>query len=199
MANELIRGILQNSIDVDLVYHYTNMESLKNILKSESLWLSHVAALSGDKEELDFGIDYIISRISSASPNKEDKELLKRFGEGLKAGKETPICVGSFCEKRNLKSQWEKFGEVAIGFRTEDLQKICDEQDFAFGKIIYQDALRDQCIINLVQQEKEDRQVSQKWFQFLTIYIAQSAFFLSVKLIFVMSTKCGSLQTPVLF
>ena len=71
-----------HSYDDELVlFHYTNLEGLKGIISSRSIWLTHSSTLN-DPSELEYGKNLILSILENFKSN-ESNSTIKIFLDGL--------------------------------------------------------------------------------------------------------------------
>lgn len=107
------------------LFHYTDVNAVKSILKNEKLWLTDVRYLN-DSEEMHNGIKTILDYIKNQVKNFPDRhEFIGRAAEYIEHGlvgkagygiKNRPVYVCSFSRAGNLLSQWRAYGSYAIEF-----------------------------------------------------------------------------------
>ena len=89
------------------VYHYRDLASFWEIIKSDSLWATN-ARFSNDEAEQQFGMEVISSVLSES-----EKELMEH---DLGLDEKYIVC---FCEENDTLSQWRGYapeGGVSLGF-----------------------------------------------------------------------------------
>ena len=94
-------------MDCPLLYHYTNIDALLNILKTKQIWLTHISQMNDSSEG-----KLILERA------KGNRKYEKRYYQLLL--KNSYLC--SFSHFGNLLSQWRAYGDVNIGFSRESLE-----------------------------------------------------------------------------
>ena len=120
----------KNLRQVNLIYHYTNLDGLLGILENQSLWASNVNFIN-DSQEYIYGITLykeILALKSNASLTKEGKKICHFAEEYFLEVKQRTYCV-SFCENKDLLSQWRGYSKSNVGF------SIGFENDFIWGEI----------------------------------------------------------------
>lgn len=113
-----------------ILFHYTSLDGARGIIESRSLRLTKVAYLN-DRSELAFAIRLFrgaADRLSPSVEGEDRKSLLAETARQLGSFEQTNICVASFCEDRDLLSQWRSYGSagrgVALGFSGPVLSRI---------------------------------------------------------------------------
>ena len=103
-----------------IYYHYTSLDKMWKILKSEELWATQ-AGFSNDKEELLKGIE-AIEAIVSSEPWWGDKALTD-FVKAITLDALDSYIV-CFCDKDDKLSQWRAYckdGGVSLGFAFDEV------------------------------------------------------------------------------
>lgn len=125
------------------LYHYTSTHGIYGILNSKTLWLSKVQQLN-DKSELISAIKEFINFCNTAHhvhPNDKLFKFVIAAANNLTNFSSTNICVASFCEDKDLLSQWRGYaqqgGGFAIGFSGNHLKALCESKNFALVKCLY--------------------------------------------------------------
>jgi hypothetical protein len=145
------------------LFHYTNLEGLKGILGSRSLWFTHAGALN-DPIEIQYGRDLIVNLINDLS-QKESDEIFRSFFDQLKIQLSTLgnlihhpfICC--FCEEGDLLSQWRAYadsgGGYSIGFSlnsntclSTDITQVDDSKPLFLRRIIYKEEQQRELVLN---------------------------------------------------
>lgn len=112
-----------------VLYHYTNHDSLYNIVESKLLRASHVYYMN-DSSEIIYAVDQFIKLAKERIDQNTDDESTLKFCEQLlewvKRFRSDPHCIFSFSlsEKGNLLSQWRAYTRhgtgISIGFNQSD-------------------------------------------------------------------------------
>ena len=133
------------------LFHYTDIQGLKGILESNSLWASAAYYLN-DLSEIEYGCSLLLGELSSwIEPNKDSKriaaQVLKHLCDvfkhpGSKLSRSLNIYVTCFCEKDNLLSQWRAYGlkgGYALGFRQrmDLILKVAGPFNVKLAKVVY--------------------------------------------------------------
>ena len=119
------------------LFHYTNLDGLKGILKSRALWLSHISSLN-DPIEIEHG-QQIIAEIINQAIDDEENELIELFYRQLliqvNAFGNTLFIpfIACFCSDGDLLSQWRAYadqgGGYSIGFNFTDSVRVKSESE----------------------------------------------------------------------
>lgn len=139
-----------------ILYHYTSLEGLLGIIKSQSIWASHSEYLNDSSEykhSLDFAKEY------AGIIHMED-DYLSGFAwvlnKALRNMQDSHIYISSFSEVPDLLSQWRGYcpkGEgVCIGFNKELLEQYCLDNKFIIEKCIYNHNKQQDKILELINQ-----------------------------------------------
>jgi hypothetical protein len=128
------------------LFHYTDLDGVKGILSSKSLWLSKFTA-SNDISEITLAISHFQSFVSSrvsALAGPEGK-FLDEAANQLDSFRRTNICVASFCEQPDLLSQWRSYGNdgrgIALGLHTGALLDLAHRNGLKLWRCVYDQAL----------------------------------------------------------
>ncbi|WP_294404128.1 hypothetical protein [uncultured Clostridium sp.] len=105
----------------NILYHYTHKNALINMLKNKTIWAT-------DYKYLNMG--NIIKLLSEKIKKNSSNDIYARKIAELSCS--LPINKAVFClsEKGDMLSQWIHYGEYAIGFNVEKLNKCLESQDF---------------------------------------------------------------------
>ena len=105
------------------LYYYTSIETMEKILRSKTMWASHISFMN-DGSELEFGLDLFKQLLREAMQVSEGRS--KDLAAALLANVDTqlieyaPVFVLCFTEVPNLLSQWHMYTPhgrgVSIGF-----------------------------------------------------------------------------------
>jgi hypothetical protein len=146
-----------NTEYMQIIYHYCNVESFFNIIKSKRMWLSAAHNLN-DYKEVSWLKDKLKERLNK---NVINKDTLNDFLDKIELSKETPyIC--SFSKNGDILSQWRAYASdgtgVSIGFNSNAFglrkQDIPDNNVFFIGstnlvEVIYDEKVQESIIDNL--------------------------------------------------
>ena len=129
-----------------LIYHYTNLEGLKKIVESKTLYFSNSAFLN-DKQEFLKGSESFENIVSGRIENeleKISKSILERLLVKISETKKSERYVSCFSIKADLLSQWRAYSNdgkgVCIAFDYNKLKKIFD--GIESFPIIYEDKIQ---------------------------------------------------------
>jgi hypothetical protein len=124
------------------LFHYTDLDGVKGILASKSLWLSKFTA-SNDISEITLAISQFQSFVASRAGSlpEPEAEFLHEAAVQLEGFRRTNICVASFCEQPDLLSQWRSYGDdgrgIAFGFSTRILKELARRNDLRLWRCVY--------------------------------------------------------------
>jgi len=113
-----------------MLYHYTSIEKLKNILETQKLWMTKISDFKDDCE-----FYHAISMVSKElSMSRADS--FKLFSEVKKHN--SNIYVGCFCSDNDSLFLWKNYGGlrgVNIEFSKKELMSLVHYQQRSFGYI----------------------------------------------------------------
>jgi len=127
----------------NVLYHYSDLETLYNITISKKLWLSSIHYMS-DKSELNHGIaiaQKVLSNLKKDYPLKV--EFYNKFKDYLNILPALSADVFSFSltEEGNLLSQWRGYTQknrgISIGFDGTKLKEKASPNGIQLKKVIY--------------------------------------------------------------
>jgi hypothetical protein len=141
-------------MSISMLYHYTSLEGLIGILKSQSIRASHCEFLN-DSSEFQHALSFAKSH--SGNIYMQD-DYLAGFGWGVRHALEKmnrhDIYVCSFSEKPDLLSQWRGYcpqgAGVCIGFDKSSIEQYCEDNDYKLSKCIYDHTEQQRHISELV-------------------------------------------------
>ena len=125
-----------------LLFHYTDLEAVKGILTSKSLWLSKFTS-TNDISEIRLAIQHFQAFVGKEARDVGDDEasLLREAASRLESFRRTNICLASFCEEDDLLSQWRAYGNdgrgIALGFSTPGLQEVARRHKLSLYRCVY--------------------------------------------------------------
>ena len=108
------------------LFHYTDLEGVKGIFTSRTLWMSKFTA-SNDISEILLAIEHFQSFVArkAAEFTADEGDFLREAADQLESFRRTNVCLASFCEQHDLLSQWRSYGNdgrgIALGFNSERL------------------------------------------------------------------------------
>lgn len=125
---------------IDLVYHYTTIGSLYNIIKSGEFWISSIQEMN-DPLELKFGKQIIKDKILKDIPNKE--KLIELIDKLEFAGREMERNIYVFSTSKNNDSyqQWINYSDkgsgISLGLDRSEIFNFfnsnLDEEEFIYA------------------------------------------------------------------
>lgn len=147
--NNDLKNIITKMQCPNKLYHYTSLQGLMGIVKSNSLWLSEARFLN-DSLEIEHGLDIIkanISQVSHDFPTKFSKDVLNNVNNKL-SNRQYSYYIASFSEETDSLNQWRPYSNngdgVCIVFNRdknnyfEDLFKF-ENCNISLQKVIYFD------------------------------------------------------------
>jgi len=121
-----------------VLYHYTSIKALYNIVESKKIWLSCPYFLN-DKSEILYGIDLIKNLLGQIELEASVREKLKSAISIF--GMIHPIFVFSLSKHKNLLSQWRGYTNintgVCMGFSEDNLRNRANENGIDLIECIY--------------------------------------------------------------
>ncbi len=124
------------------LFHYTDLEAVKGIFTSKSLWLSKFTS-TNDISEIRLAIPHFQACVARKARElaADEAELLREAAGNLEVFRRTHICLASFCEEHDLLSQWRSYGNdgrgVALGFGSSSLQALAKRHDLSLYRCVY--------------------------------------------------------------
>lgn len=126
---------------MDTLYHYTSLDGIHGILRSASIWATHVSYLN-DASEFFHGLS---SAKQVAGGIFMEDDYLAAFGwavrHGLEAVSADDLFVASFSEKADLLSQWRGYcpagAGLCLGFDVAQLRSFCQARGYKLEQCIY--------------------------------------------------------------
>jgi hypothetical protein len=124
------------------LYHYTDLEAVKGILTSKSLWLSKFTS-TNDISEIRLAIGHFLDFVAREARDLEADEarLLRDATARFEDFQRVNICLASFCEERDLLSQWRSYGNdgrgIALGFSSPSLQALASRPRLNLYRCVY--------------------------------------------------------------
>lgn len=124
------------------LFHYTDLEGVKGIFTSRSLWLSKFTS-TNDISEILLAIEHFQSFVTHKADGLDPREgeLLRQAAAQLEGFRRTNICLASFCEERDLLSQWRSYGNdgrgIALGFDSAKLLELAKRNGLRLFRCVY--------------------------------------------------------------
>lgn len=122
-----------------ILYHYTSLPALQNILDTKELWISHYSTLN-DRQELAYA-RALYERLVGALPKRRQPKPFDSSGVPR-------LAIASFSEENDVLSQWRAYTPqsrgICVGFRSTTLQalRLAGGEGNAFGAEQQWDVLR---------------------------------------------------------
>jgi len=110
------RDIRDLKVIQKVLYHYTNVDGLKGILRSNRLWLTNISCFK-DTHEFIHTVR-MLSKKLSLSPMLEQELKSKLIQQNHL------IFIGCFCKDADWLSLWKDYGCYNIGFSEQDLRTM---------------------------------------------------------------------------
>ncbi len=137
------------------LFHYTDLDGVKGIFTSRTLWMSKFTA-SNDISEILLAIRHFqgfVQREASAH-TKEEGDFLREAADQLESFRRTNICLASFCEQHDLLSQWRSYGNdgrgIALGFNSKRLVDLAGRNGLRLLRCVYDQAAHERIASDLV-------------------------------------------------
>jgi len=127
----IMRDLVPKVRNVDFVYHYTSIDSLLGINKTNELWLSHISYMNDPLETI-FGINTIIDLLNRQAKLKHIPDLLlksletrKQLSLDLKTNMAFVLSVTELADNKSFWMQYANQGKgVSIQFKNHEMMKI---------------------------------------------------------------------------
>lgn len=137
------------------LFHYTDLEGVKGIFTSRTLWLSKFTA-SNDISEILLAIDHFKSFVEHKADEitSEEGDFLREAAAQLEGFRRTNVCLASFCEQHDLLSQWRSYGNdgrgIALGFNSGRLVELAARNGLRLLRCVYDQAAHERIAADLV-------------------------------------------------
>jgi hypothetical protein len=124
------------------LYHYTDLEGVKGIFTSRTLWLSKFTA-SNDISEILLAIEHFQGFVGrkAAEFTVDEGDFLRAAADQLEGFRRTNVCLASFCEQHDLLSQWRSYGNdgrgIALGFNSAKLVELAERNGLRLLRCVY--------------------------------------------------------------
>ena len=105
----------------NILYHYTHKNALINMLQNKTIWATDYKYLN---------MEHTVRQLSERIKKNSSEDVYTQKIADLSCS--LPINKAVFClsEKGDMLSQWIHYGEYAVGFNVEKLNKCLESQDF---------------------------------------------------------------------
>lgn len=132
------RGFLQEH---QVIYHYTSLEVLYEILSSGHFHFNHCSFMN-DYSEFECGLNSFQEMLNEFDKTDAENEIINAFLDLIKNLRDdSKAFIGSFTTLKDSLSQWRAYSpstsNIAIGLNIEKVNKCCNHNDIAFGSIKY--------------------------------------------------------------
>jgi Protein of unknown function (DUF2971) len=154
-----------------LLYHYTDAQGFKGIVKSRELWATHVQYLN-DAHEYHYAVEraaHVLLERADASADPHERAILGRLeaATDLHRMVDRYVCVASFSAVGDDLSQWRGYcpngAGYSLGFVPEDLVAEAAGQGFSLARCLYGEAEQRKAIIRALEEMRR----SDPWTQAL--------------------------------
>lgn len=138
------------------LFHYTDLEAVKGILTSKSLWLSKFTS-TNDISEIRLAIQHFQAFVEKEARHagEDARSLLSEAAARLASFRRTNICLASFCEEDDLLSQWRAYGNdgrgIALGFSTPGLVEVAKRHKLSLYRCVYDPGDQERIAADLVK------------------------------------------------
>jgi hypothetical protein len=128
----------------EILYHYTNSAGLLGIIKSKTLWATHVRFLN-DESEVRYSrklLGTVVERFEREyEGNTHAEAVFSLVGLLVDSPTSPDTFAASMCANGDLLSQWRGYGGqgggYAVGFHRERLNRVAHPQSFEFAQVMY--------------------------------------------------------------
>jgi len=147
------------------LFHYTDLEGVKGIFTSRTLWLSKFTA-TNDISEIKLAIEHFqgFAARKARALDSAEGTFLRKAAEQLEGFRRTNICLASFCEQHDLLSQWRSYGNdgrgVALGFNCARLLEVAKANGLRLLRCVYEPAEHERISASLTDMLLEARRAA---------------------------------------
>lgn len=147
------------------LFHYTDLEGVKGIFTSRTLWLSKFTA-TNDISEIKLAIEHFQGFAARTARTLAAAEgaFLREAAAQLEGFRRTNICIASFCEQHDLLSQWRSYGNdgrgVALGFNCARLLEVARANGLRLLRCVYEPAQHERISASLTDMLLEARRAT---------------------------------------
>lgn len=139
------------------IYHYTTQKGILGIVTRREMWATQVHFLN-DKNEVFLTFKLLERELKKQAGQVQTpaiKAVLNDIRRNLPRIDQGHICIASFCEEKDLLSQWRGYGNLgkgyAIGFNLKELNNIAKRQHFVIWPCVYNPALQLELVNYLIE------------------------------------------------
>lgn len=97
----------------ELIYHYTSIDALLNILKEKKIRLMN-SDYTNDSKEISYLADIVFA---DACKQMDDPTIIQLFEEYYRSSYSSPVYFTSFSELEDDAAQWERYADNGLGVR----------------------------------------------------------------------------------
>jgi hypothetical protein len=137
------------------LFHYTDLEGVKGIFTSRTLWMSKFTA-SNDISEILLAIEHFQGFVGRKADEftRDEGDFLREAAGQLESFRRTNVCLASFCEQHDLLSQWRSYGNdgrgIALGFNSSKLVELAQRNGLRLLRCVYDQAAHERIASDLV-------------------------------------------------
>jgi hypothetical protein len=137
------------------LFHYTDLDGVRGILTSRTLWLSKFTS-TNDISEILLAVEHFRAFVEQRAGDftKAEGDFLKRASDDLGGFRRTNICIASFCEQDDLLSQWRSYGNdgrgISLGFNGAKLIALARANGLHLYRCVYDPAAHERIASDLV-------------------------------------------------
>jgi len=168
------------------LFHYTSSDGLLGIVNSKEFWMTKISHLN-DRKEFHLTIDAFLELFQKHVNTDTRRKLLGNLQSKFKNLRNHPeFYVLSLSEQRDQLSQWRAYtpssGGYCLGFKTDNLRKLADENRCTFGRCVYKISKREDLLMELIEpafellknqdNQSEDKVVNDVGFQLTTCVLS---------------------------
>jgi hypothetical protein len=154
-VDDLPSRLAFEAVPPDHLFHYTDLDGVKGIFTSRTLWLSKFTA-SNDISEILLAIQHFQTFVQreASEHTRDEGDFLREAADQLESFRRTNICLASFCEQHDLLSQWRSYGNdgrgIALGFNSKRLVELAHRNGLRLFRCVYDQAAHERIASDLV-------------------------------------------------
>ncbi len=137
------------------LFHYTDLDGVRGIFTSRTLWLSKFTS-TNDISEILLAVEHFRAFVERQADafTREEGDFLKQAADDLGGFRRTNICIASFCEQNDLLSQWRSYGNdgrgIALGFNGAKLARLAQANGLHLYRCVYEPAAHERIASDVV-------------------------------------------------
>ena len=137
------------------LFHYTDLDGVRGIFTSRTLWLSKFTS-TNDISEILLAVEHFRAFVERRAGDftRAEGDFLRKAADDLGGFRRTNICIASFCEQDDLLSQWRSYGNdgrgVALGFDSAKLVALARARGLHLYRCVYDPAAHERIASDLV-------------------------------------------------